>query len=165
MEIRFPKTMIRHCFVVLALVMVSGCDRSTSRLSQEQEQRFRAEGNVRRGDDLDFRYTHDVGRRDTRWENRRASIVVTSKSLLIHKNEKIGLEITPATRRYVDVARDGNRVRIRAGSGQSEEVWSFQPESDAAGWTEAIRTVLRASQSTANSQSTYRGKYERVRRR
>jgi hypothetical protein len=157
--------MIRIQRLLIVLVLLTACDRTTSKLSPAQEQRFASEGNVRRGDDLDFRYTHDVGRRDTRWENRRASIVVTAKSLLIHKNEKIGLEITPATRRYVDVARDGNRVRIRAGSGQSEEVWSFQPESDAAGWTEAIRAVLRASQSTANSQSTYRGKYERVRRR
>ena len=150
--------------VLAVAALTSACERTTSKLSPTQEQRFEAEGNVRRGDDLDFRYTHDVGRRSTRWENRRASIVVTSKSLLIHKNEKVGLEVTPATRRYMDVARDGARVRIRAGSGQSEEVWSFQPESDAAGWTEAIRAVLRASQSTANSPPVPRGKYQRVRR-
>ena len=99
---------------------------------------------------MEFRYTHDVGRRDTRWENRRASIVVTRQSVLIHKNDKVGLDITPGTRRYVDVARDGNRVRIRAGSGNSGEVWSFVPESDAPGWTEAIRAVIRGSRSSAN---------------
>jgi hypothetical protein len=136
--------------VLAVAALTSACERTTSKLSPTQEERFAGEGNVRRGDDLDFRYTHEVGRRDTRWENRRASIVVTSKSLLIHKNEKVGLEVTPATRRYVDVARDGSRVRIRAGSGQSQEIWSFQPESDAAGWTDAIRAVLRSSQTTAN---------------
>jgi hypothetical protein len=136
---------IASCFCVVA-----ACNETTSKLSPAAEQQFTAEGIVRRGDDLDFRYTHDVGRRDTRWENRRASIVVTRQSVLIHKNAKVGLEITPGTRRYVDVARDGIRVRIRAGSGRSQEVWSFQPESDAAGWTEAIRAVIRSSRSSAN---------------
>jgi hypothetical protein len=132
------------------MVAATACNQTTSKLSPAGEQKFAAEGIVRRGDNLDFRYTHDVGRRDTRWENRRASIVVTRQSVLIHKNEKVGLDITPDTRRYVDVAREGNRVRIRAGSGRSGEVWSFQPESDAEGWTEAIRAVIRGSRSTAN---------------
>lgn len=137
-------------FLLFCVAVSGGCNQTTSKLSPAAEQRFAAEGIVRRGDDLDFRYTHDVGRRDTRWENRRASIVVTKQSVLIHKNEKVGLDITPATRRYVDVARDGNRVRINAGSGRSGEVWSFVPESDAPGWTEAIRAVIRNSKSTAN---------------
>ena len=149
--------------VFSAAAVAGACNRTTSKLSSAQEQRFATEGNVRRGDDLDFRYTRDVGRRGTSWENRRASIVVTSKSVLIHKNEKVGLEITPATRRYVDVARDGRRVRIRAGSGQSQEVWSFEPESDAPGWTEAIRAVLRSSQSSANPQASA-GKSTRFKR-
>jgi hypothetical protein len=135
---------------MVAVLGVEACGSTTSKLSPAAEQRFAAEGIVRRGDDLDFRYTRDAGWRNVRWENRRASIIVTRKSVLIHKNEKIGLEVTPATRRYVDVARDGNRVRIRAGSGRSQEVWSFQPESEAAGWTDAIRAVVRASRSTAN---------------
>lgn len=136
--------------IALCACLIPGCNQTTSKLSPAAEQQFAAEGIVRRGDDLDFRYTHDVGRRDTRWENRRASIIVTRQSVLIHKNEKVGLQITPGTRRYADVARDGNRVRIRAGSGRSGEVWSFQPESDAPGWTEAIRAVIRGSQSSAN---------------
>lgn len=135
---------------LLTILLTVGCNRTTGKLSPAAEQQFAAEGIVRRAEDLDFRYTHDVGRRDTRWENRRASIVVTRQSVLIHKNEKVGLDITPTTRRYVDVARDGNRVRIRAGSGRSGEVWSFQPESDATGWTEAIRAVIKASRSSAN---------------
>lgn len=134
----------------LLLIAATGCSSTTAKLSAAQEQRFAAEGINHRGDDLDFRFTRDAGGRDTRWENRRASIVVTGKSVLIHKNEKVGLEITPTTRRYVDVARDGSRVRIRAGSGRSQEVWSFEPASDAAGWTEAIRAVVRGSRSTAN---------------
>jgi hypothetical protein len=62
----------------------------------------------------------------------------------------VGLEISPASRRYADVARNGDRIRIHSGSGQSQEVWSFQPESDAPGWTDAIRAVIRNSQSSAN---------------
>ncbi len=133
----------------LFLMAATGCSSTTAKLSAAEEQRFAAEGINHRADDLDFRFTRDAGGRDARWENRRASIVVTGKSVLIHKNEKIGLEISPTTRRYVDVARDGNRVRIRAGSGQSQEVWSFEPASDAPGWTEAIRAVVRGSRSTA----------------
>jgi hypothetical protein len=144
-------------FAVAAFLLITGCNRTTGKLYPAEEQRFAAEGNVRRADDVDFRFTHDVGRRSTAWENRRASIIVSSKSLLIHKNEKVGLEITPLSRRYFDVARDGNRVRIRGGSGQAEEVWSFQPPSDAEGWTEAIRAVIRASQSKANPTSHTRG--------
>ena len=72
---------------------------------------------MRRADDLTFRYTHDAGRRDAGWEERRASIIVTRQSVIIHKNEKLGLEITPRTRRFVQVRRDGDRVRISAGGG------------------------------------------------
>jgi len=139
--------MNRIAACALAIVLSTGCNRTTSKLSPAAEQQFAAEGVVRRGDDLDFRYTHDVGRRGTSWENRRASIIVTRQSLLIHKNEKVGLEISPSSRRYADVAREGNRIRIHSGSGQSQEVWSFQPESDAPGWTDAIRAVIRNSAS------------------
>ena len=134
----------------LIVLAATSCDSTTAKLSAAEEQRFAAEGINHRANDLDFRYTRDAGGRDARWENRRASIVVTEKSVLIHKNEKIGLDISPTTRRYVDVGRDLNRVRIRAGSGRSQEVWSFEPESDAVGWTEAIRAVVRRSRSTAN---------------
>jgi hypothetical protein len=147
-------SLMRHfkyiAFLLVSVLSAAGCNQTTGKLSAAAEQKLAAEGIVRRAADLDFRYTHDVGRRDTRWENRRASIVVTKQSVLIHKNEKVGLDITPGTRRYVDVARDGNRVRINAGSGRSGEVWSFVPESDAPGWTEAIRAVIRASRSSAN---------------
>ena len=141
---------VRLVAVGTAVLALTACSSTTSDLSPAAEQRFASEGIVRRGADLDFRYTSNDGGRYSRWENRRASIIVTQRSLLIHKNEKTGLEITPTTRRYVDVARDGTRVRIRAGSGRSQEVWSFEPESDAQGWTDAIRAVVKGSRSTAN---------------
>ena len=136
--------------LALAILVVTGCESTTSKLSAADEQRFTAEGIVRRADDATFRFTHDYGGRNSSWENRRASIIVTPQSLLIHKNEKVGLEITPLSRRFVDVARDAGRVKIRAGSGQSQEVWSFEPPSDAEGWTRDIRAVVRASKSSAN---------------
>ena len=41
-----------------------------------------------------------------------------TQSVIIHKNEKLGLEITSRTRRYVEVRRNGDRVRISAGAGE-----------------------------------------------
>lgn len=131
--------------IIATLIVPLGCNRTTSKLSAAAEQELTGEGIVRRADDVTFRYTHDLGRRNSGWEDRRASIIVTRQSILIHKNEKIGLDINPRTRRYVDVARDGSRVRISSGSGQSQESWSFVPESDAAGWATDIRAVVKAS--------------------
>jgi hypothetical protein len=120
----------------------AGCGERTGALTAAQERRLEAEGLVRRADDLMFRYTHDAGRRDAGWEDRKASILVTRQSVIIHKNEKLGLEITPRTRRYVAVRRDGNRVRISAGSGSAAESWSFVPPDDPAGWARDVRAVM-----------------------
>lgn len=130
----------RAAAVLLFLVACSG---DTSRLAPEQEARFSAEGQLHRADNVWFRYTHDAGTRSAGWEDRRGSIIVTRQTVLIHKNEKIGIEITPASRRFYDVARDGDRVRIGAGSGKSREVWSFTPPDDAEGWVRDIRAVIR----------------------
>ena len=100
-----------------SLVAAAGCSEKTGALTPSQQQRLDSEGIVRRADDLMFRYTHDAGRRDAGWEDRKASIIVTKQSVIIHKNEKLGLEITPRTRRFVQVRRDGDRVRISAGGG------------------------------------------------
>jgi hypothetical protein len=135
---------------IVIIAAAAACNSTTSRLSAADEQRFAAEGIVRKADDIRFRYTHETGRGDARWEDRRASIIVTAKSLLIHKNEKVGLEINARTRRYIDVVRDREHIRIGVGSGRSREVWSFEPSSDAAGWAEAIRAVAKASKSSAN---------------
>lgn len=126
--------------VVLALLACSG---DTSRLTPENQARFAAEGQLHRADNLWFRFTHDAGTRSAGWEDRRGSIIVTRQTVLIHKNDKIGIEITPASRRAYDVTRDGARVRIGAGTGKSREVWSFAPPDDAEGWVRDIRTVIR----------------------
>lgn len=130
----------------LILLVTAACGNvgSTAELPSELETRMLHEGVVRRAADLTFRYTLAPGRRSTRWEDRRASLVVTPMTILIHKNAKVGLEITPRTRRDVAVERDGNRIRIRAGRGRSEELWSFiPPDGDAPGWTSDLRAVTR----------------------
>ena len=93
---------------VLAIVgLLSACQERTGALTAEQQTRFESEGILRRADDLTFRYTHDAGRRDAGWEDRRASIIVTKQRVIIHKNEKLGIELTPRTRRFVQVRREG----------------------------------------------------------
>jgi hypothetical protein len=121
----------------------SACSHKTGALTPAQQQRLESEGIVRRADDLIFRYTHDAGRRDAGWEDRKASIIVTKQGVLIHKNEKLGLDITSRTRRFVQVRQDGDRVRISAGGGGSAESWSFVPPDDAAGWANDIRAVFK----------------------
>lgn len=99
---------------------------------------------LRRADNIVFHYTRAYGfRREGTRENRLASIVVTPRSVLIHKNAKVGLEITTASRRLYDVHRRGTRVLVHAGSGRSTEIWSFEPPTDAEGWTRDIRSVIR----------------------
>jgi hypothetical protein len=129
--------------LLVAAGLLGGCQEKTGALTPSEQQRIDSEGLARRADDLIFRYTHDAGRRDAGWEDRKASIIVTKQSVIIHKNEKLGLEITPRTRRFVSVRRDGTRVRISAGGGGSAESWSFVPPDDPAGWAEDIRTVVR----------------------
>jgi hypothetical protein len=134
--------------LLLALTAsLAGCNQTTARLTPEQEQRLQAEGVLRRADDLVFRYTRGSGTRTAGWEDRKASIIVTRQRVIIHKNEKLGLEVTPRTRRFVQVRRDAGRVRISAGGGQSAETWSFVPPDDAQGWAEDIRAVLRRATS------------------
>lgn len=127
----------------LVALFVAGCGPGrTDALSSQLEDRFAREEIVRRAPDLEFRYTRNPGGRDERREDRRASIVVTRSSVYIHKNDKVGLELTPRTRREAAVQRSGDRVRVRAGTGRSEEIWSFVPPDDAAGWTADIRAVI-----------------------
>lgn len=127
-----------------------GCRERSGALTPAQRERFASEGIRRQAEDLIFRYTDHPGRRDARWEDRLASIVVTGASMLVHKNEKVGVEITPRSRRWAEVERSGNRVRIRVGRGRTEELWSFVPPDDPAGWAEDIRAAIRRSDSDAN---------------
>ena len=141
---------MKYPALLLLSLALGGClDRSTSRLSQGLEQRFNSEGIVRRAPDVVFRYTRDPGGRSERREDRRASIVVTKSSVYVHKNDKVGMDINARTRREVAVQRSGDRVRIRAGRGASEEVWSFVPPDDPAGWTNDIRAAMKSATSTA----------------
>ena len=139
------KRALRFAPLLLLTFGVAGCDTGTSRISAEQERQFQAEGIRRKEDDVIFRFTRDAGGRSERWEDRKASIIVTGSSVLIHKNEKIGLEITPRTKRDVSVQRSGGRIRIRTGRGRSEEIWSFQPQTDAEGWVADIRATMKGS--------------------
>jgi hypothetical protein len=132
----------RSAVLVLAFAGVH-CAQDTSRLTPEQEGRFQQEGIVRRADNVVFRFTRaSEGYRHAEFrENRVASIIVTRETVLIHKNQKVGIEITRRSRRY-EVNRRGTRVLIHAGTGRSSEVWSFEPTDDADGWTRDIRTVI-----------------------
>jgi len=140
----------RWLIVAAALAGCWGCSQETSRLSAALDQRFASEGVLRRADNIVFRFTHGQGTREAGWEERVGSIVVTGQTVYIHKNEKVGLEITPRTRRFCDVERRAGRVRIRAGAGRSAEVWSFVPPEDAEGWTKDIRGVIRTTRSAAS---------------
>jgi hypothetical protein len=141
-SLRFGRAPLVYAMLVAAGAL-GACQEKTGALTPSEQQRIDSEGLVRRADDLIFRYTHDAGRRDAGWEDRKASIIVTKQSVIIHKNEKLGLEITPRTRRFVQVRRDGNRVRISAGGGGSAESWSFVPPDDPAGWADDIRAVIK----------------------
>jgi hypothetical protein len=130
--------------LVICLVLLGCGEGSTAILPPDLDARLNLEGVLRRAADLTFRYTEAPGRRSARWENRDASIVVTPSTILIHKRSKIGLEITPRSRRQISVEREGRRVRLRAGEGRSEVLWSFEPpDGDVAGWTRDLRAVTK----------------------
>jgi hypothetical protein len=132
---------------LIALLALAGCAEHTSRLDADQEQRLAAQGITRRANDLVFRHTRGAG---ARWDDRRASIVVTKSTILVHRNGAVEFLLESRSRRACEVHRDHERVRIRAGSGQSAESWSFAPPDDPEGWTEAIRGAIRATRSTSN---------------
>jgi len=129
--------------VPAVLGVVLACRATTGRLPADLASRFEAESVVRRADDQVFRYAYySRSTRGNRWEDRDASIIVTRSSVFIHKNGKVGLDLTPATRKATEVRREGDRVIISAGSGKSKVSWSFRPPADADGWVGAIRAVL-----------------------
>src|SRR5437867_8806425 len=125
-----------------------GCAQETGHLDADQEQRLAAQGITRRANNLMFRHTRGAG---ARWENRRASIVVSHGTILIHRNGEVEFLFEPRSRRFCEVHRDRERVRISAGSGHSAEAWSFDPPDDPQGWTQDIRSAIRATRSAANS--------------
>ena len=132
--------------LLAALILVAtlvACHRTTATLPPELASRFQAESIVHRADDQVFRYSYySRSTRGTRWEDRDASIIVTKSSVFIHKNEKVGLDLTPGSRKANEVHRDGDRVIISSGSGQSRVSWSFRPPDDADLWARDIRSVI-----------------------
>ncbi len=143
------RTPVPRLLLAALLTLVLSCRQETGRLTADQERRFQSEGVHHRADNMRFRYS--FGRRGgSGWEDRLASIIVTGQTVLIHKNEKVGIEITPRTRRFYEVHHDGGRVRISGGSGQSSETWSFEPPDDTEGWTQDIRAVIRGSHRAGN---------------
>jgi hypothetical protein len=136
--------------LLMTAVTASSCATETGRLTADQEQRLAAETIVRRANNQTFHATHDAGRRDAGWRNRLASIVITRRTLLIHRNGEVLLLLNSRTRRFCEVHRDANRIRIRAGSGGAAETWSFAPPNDPEGWATDVRAVIRASNSVAN---------------
>lgn len=141
---RYPVSWMNR-LVGLAFVafMALGCRRTTADLSPDLVSRFAAESVLHRADDQVFRYTYySRSTRGTRWEDRDASIIVTRQSIFIHKNAKVGLDLTSASRKANAVRREGDRVIVSSGSGQSKVSWSFRPPDDADAWARDIRAVL-----------------------
>jgi hypothetical protein len=133
--------------VLLVFALLAACHQTTGTLSPDLVTRFESESIVHRADDQVFRYTYySRSTRGNRWEDRDASIIVTRSSVFIHKNEKVGLDLTAASRKAAEVHRDGDRVVISAGSGQSRVSWSFRPSADAEGWARDVRAVLGKSE-------------------
>lgn len=131
----------------LSLTLLTvGCQK-TGKLSPELQARFEKEGIAHRADDLVFRRTRPAGQRDSGWDEKRASIVVTSQSVFLHVNGKPLVEITPRSTGYYDVHRDHDRIALRAGSGKSALSWSFRPPDDTDTWTKDIRAVIKNAKS------------------
>jgi hypothetical protein len=127
------------------LALASGCARETARLSPDQQQRFEAEGIVRRADNLWFRYSHGVGTYRGGWEEQLASIVVTRQSVLIHRNERVLIEVTPRSTGGYLLRRDNDRLSLRTGIGAAARSWAFHPPEDPEGWAADIRAVIRGT--------------------
>jgi hypothetical protein len=133
--------------VCLALALLAtGCQK-TGQLSPALNARFAKEGIVRRADDLTFRRTIAAGRRDSSWEEKRASIIVTHECVFLHVNGKPLVEITPRSTGFYEIHRDSDRLSLRAGGGKSGASWSFRPPEDADGWAQDIRAVVKKAKS------------------
>jgi hypothetical protein len=130
----------------LALLM-AGCQKKTGELSPELQARFEKEAIAHRADDLIFRRTRLAGEQDGSWDEKQASIIVTSISVFLHENGKPLVEITPRSTGFYEVHRDKDRISLRAGSGKSAMSWSFRPPADAEKWTAAIRAVTKNAKS------------------
>ncbi|MEO8044198.1 MAG: hypothetical protein ABI674_04775 [Spartobacteria bacterium] len=127
----------------LSLTLLATSCQKTGKVSPELTARFEKEGIVHRADDLTFRRTIAAGQRDSGWEEKRASIIVTKESVFLHVNSKALVEITPRSTGFYEIHRDKDRLSLRAGGGKSGVNWSFRPEADADGWAQDIRAVIK----------------------
>lgn len=132
-------------WLAVALLTV-GCQK-TGKISPELQARFEKEGIAHRADDLTFRRTRPAGQRDSGWDEKRASIIVTHESVFLHVNGKPLVQITPRSTGYYEVHRDHDRIALHAGSGKSALSWSFRPPDDADAWTKDIRAVIKNAKS------------------
>lgn len=146
---RAARRLFPLALAVTLLAAPIGCARDTSVLTPEWTQRFETEGIVRRADNVIVRHTRLAGPYDQGHKDRLASIIVTKGTVLIHQNDRVLLELTPRTRRMVEVRRQAGRVRIRVVGERVSEVFSFEPKEDAAGWAEDFRTVAKLSESAS----------------
>ncbi|HEY1581612.1 MAG TPA: hypothetical protein VGF73_00775 [Chthoniobacterales bacterium] len=127
-------------------IFAGGCQK-TGKLPPALAARFEKEGIVRQADDLTFRRTVAAGRRDSGWEEKRASIIVTTESVFLHVNGKPLVEITPHSTGFYEIHRDHDRLSLRAGGGKSAVSWSFRPPGEAESWATDIRLVIRKAKS------------------
>jgi hypothetical protein len=139
--------------ILLLACLLPGCARDTSRLTPEWQARFETEGILRRADNIVVRHTRQAGRYESGYKDRLASVVVTKGTLLIHQEGRVLLEVTPRTRREIEVRRVGSRIRIRAAGERITEIFSFQPDDDAEGWVEDARAVAALSRTPARIRS------------
>jgi hypothetical protein len=128
------------------LLLGAGCQK-TGKLSAELQTRFDKEGMLHRVDDVMFRRTRPAGYRDSGWDEKKASIVVTRESVFIHVNSKPLVEVTPRSTGFYEVRRDHERISFHAGSGGSALIWSFRPPDNADSWTKDIRAVIKNAKS------------------
>ena len=139
------KTLTSGFAACLSLALLAiGCQK-TGKLPPALQARFEKEGIAHRADDLTFRRTRAAGERDSGWDEKRASIVVTRESVFLHVNSKPLVEITPRSTGYYDIHREHDRLSLRAGSGKSALSWSFRPPDDADAWAVDIRTVIKSA--------------------
>lgn len=136
------KEIRRLALGILLVLLATGCQK-TGKLSPELQARFEREGITHRADDLTFRRTRPAGQRDSGWDEKRASIIVTKESLFLHVNGKPLVEITPRSTGFYEVHRDHDRISLHAGSGKSALSWSFRPPDDPEGWTVDIRGIIK----------------------
>jgi len=134
---------LRAAAVPLLALLVASCSTTTAKLSDAMRTRLESEGIVRRDDDETFRVTTGTTRRH--WEEGRASLVLTHHTVLIHKNDRVLLEISPSNAARWRVRRDHDRVSI-ASEGAGARSWSFHPkDGDAEGWARDLRAAMQAA--------------------